>query len=249
MRVHYLMHASFETPGFIEQWAKSRGYAYSGTRTYQGQSLPASGDVDFLIVMGGPQSPLRIGEFPYLEDEIDLIAKVIDEKKPVIGFCLGSQLIAKALGAPTSLSPEKEVGTFPVQLTLEGANDAILGSFPREFDVLQWHYDMPGIPDGAILLARSAGCPHQAFRFGDRVYGFQFHMEPTAESIKPLLQNGAHDLAPSRYTQTADAILTSDFDTMNIRLAHVLDALAVFVPHHATEPPSAQSRQQKQETW
>lgn len=74
-------------------------------------------------------------------------------------------------------------------------------------------------------MARSAGCPHQAFRFGDRVYGFQFHLEPTAESIKPLLQHGADDLAPSKYTQTAEEISSSDFALMNSRLAHVLDSL------------------------
>jgi GMP synthase (glutamine-hydrolysing) len=165
-----------------------------------------------------------------LRDEINLVAKVISRKKPVIGFCLGTQLIAEALGAQTCRSPEKEVGVFPVQLTLAGTKDPILRGFPAEFDVLHWHHDMPGIPDGAVLLARSAGCPHQAFRFGDRVYGFQFHMEPTAESIKPLLQNGESDLAPSRYTQTAEAILSSDFGSMNARLAQVMDALAAFAP-------------------
>jgi len=227
MRVHYVMHASFEVPGFIDQWAKARGHVYSGTHIYKGQSLPDSGDVDFLIVMGGPQSPLRIDEFPYLRDEIKLVAKVIEQRKPVIGFCLGSQLIAEALGAQTCRSPEKEVGVFPVQLTLAGTRDPILRGFPAELDVLHWHHDMPGIPDGAVLLASSAGCPHQAFRFGDRVYGFQFHIEPTAESIKPLLQNGDGDLTPSRYTQSAEAILSSDFGSMNARLAQVLDALVV----------------------
>jgi GMP synthase (glutamine-hydrolysing) len=231
MRVHYVIHASFETPGSIDQWAIGRGHVCSGTRTYEGQVLPDAHDIDFLIIMGGPQSPLQLREFPYLEDEINLVAKVIGQKKPVIGFCLGSQLIAEALGAKTRRSPEKEVGTFPVRLTHEGTNDAILRDFPAEFDVLHWHYDMPGIPDGAVLLARSMGCPHQAFRFGDRVYGFQFHMEQTAESIKSLLQNGADDLTAGKYTQTAEAILTSDFGTMNSRLVHVLDALAAFATH------------------
>lgn len=112
-----------------------------------------------------------------------------------------------------------------MQLTPEGTQDPILRVLPPQFDALHWHNDMPGIPEGAVLLARSAGCPHQAFRFGGHAYGFQFHMEPTAESIRPLLQHGADDLAPSRYTQTAEEILSSDFATMNNRLAHVLDAL------------------------
>src|SRR5260370_9087152 len=183
MRIHYVMHASFETPGFIDHWATDRGHPYSGTHIYKGQSLPDAQDIDLLIMMGGPQSPLQMGEFGYFRDEINLVAKVIEQRKPVIGFCLGSQLIAEALGAGTRRSSEKEVGTFPVQLTLEGTRDPILRDFPSEFDVLHWHHDMPGIPDEAVLLARSAGCPHQAFRFGDRVYGFRFHLQPTADSI------------------------------------------------------------------
>ena len=225
MRIHYLMHASFETPGVIEKWARDRGYTFDGTLTYTNKTLPDAADVDFLIVMGGPQSPLRMSDYPYLSDEINLISAVIRQTKPIVGFCLGSQLIAESLGARTQKSPDKEVGICPVQLTDDGQQDPILKSLPTEFDVLHWHHDMPGIPDGAALLARSAGCPHQAFRFGDRIYGFQFHMEPTKESIKPLLENAVDDLAPSRYTQTPEEILSSDFETMNRRMTHVLDSM------------------------
>ena len=225
MRIHYLMHASFETPGVIEKWARDRGYTFDGTLTYTNKTLPDAADVDFLIVMGGPQSPLRMSDYPYLSDEINLISAVIRQTKPIVGFCLGSQLIAESLGARTQKSPDKEVGIFPVQLTDDGRQDPILKSLPTEFDVLHWHHDMPGIPDGAALLARSAGCPHQAFRFGDRIYGFQFHMEPTKESIKPLLENAVDDLAPSRYTQTPEEILSSDFETMNRRMTYVLDSM------------------------
>jgi GMP synthase (glutamine-hydrolysing) len=228
MRVHYLMHASFETPGIIEKWAQDRGYAFDGTQPYSGERLPKTADVDFLIVMGGPQSARRLDDHPYLRDEIKLISEVISLNKPLVGFCLGSQLIGEALGAPTIASPNKEVGFFPVQLTDEGRHDSILGKLPSEFDVLHWHYDMPGIPTGASLLARSAGCPHQAFRYGDRTYGFQFHMEPTEESIKPLLENAAEDLAPGKYTQTSEEILSANFAAMNRRMILVLDSLAKF---------------------
>jgi len=223
------VHASFEPPGIIEQWTKERGFDFNETPTYASKKLPASASIDFLVVMGGPQTPLRMNDYPYLKEEIGLISEIIEQNKPVIGFCLGSQLIAEALGARTKRSPEKEVGFFPIQLTHEGQNDPILKNFPKEFDVLHWHNDMPGIPDGAVLLAQSAGCPHQAFRFGDRIYGFQFHMEPTRESIKPLLENAVEDLTPSKYTQTPERILSSDFETMNSRMKYVLDSIVKLV--------------------
>jgi GMP synthase (glutamine-hydrolysing) len=226
LRVHYLMHVDFETPGIIEKWASDRGHILAGTLTSANKDIPDAADIDFLIVLGGPQSPLRMDDDPYLRDEINLISAMIRQNKPVIGFCLGSQLIAEALGARTRKSPCKEVGGFPVQLTEDGRKDPIFKDFPPEFDVIHWHYDMPGIPDGATLLARSPGCPHQAFRFGDRIYGFQFHMEPTRESIKPLLENGVDDLAPGEYTQTPEKILSFDFETMNRRMIHVLDSVA-----------------------
>jgi GMP synthase (glutamine-hydrolysing) len=219
------MHVAFETPGIIEKWALDRGYIFDGTLMSADKELPDAADIDFLIVLGGPQSPLRMNDYPYLRDEVDLISAVIRQNKPVVGFCLGAQLIAEALGASTRKSPNKEVGGFPVQLTTDGQKDPILKGFPPEFAVIHWHNDMPGIPDGATLLARSAGCPHQAFRFGDRIYGFQFHMEPTLESIKPLLEDAADDLAPSEYTQTPEEILSFDFETMNRRMTHVLDSI------------------------
>src|SRR3990167_675330 len=112
-----------------------------------------------LILMGGPQSPLKIGEFPYLADEIDLIKTAFLQNKRILGFCLGAQLIGEALGAPTGRSPEKEVGVYPVTLTEEGKKDPLLTDLPDNFPVIHWHNDMPGLLEDSALLAYSEGCP------------------------------------------------------------------------------------------
>lgn len=114
MRISVIMHADFETPGVIEEWAQAKKHSFRIFKPYQVESLPAVEEFDFLIVMGGPQSPLALEEAPYLVDEIKLISRAIQAKKIVLGFCLGAQLIGEALGAKTERSPEKEVGIYPV---------------------------------------------------------------------------------------------------------------------------------------
>ena len=113
---------------------------------------------------------------------------MIKQNKPIVGFCLGAQLIAEALGARTQRSPEKEVGIYPVRLTDDGRQDPILKSFPAAFQVLHSHHDIRASPRrgfiGPQYRLSASGVP-----LSDRVYGFQFHMEPTRGSIKPLLEN------------------------------------------------------------
>ena len=219
------MHAHFETPGCVADWARERGHQL----TVNGpppNKLPHVQDFDYLIVLGGPQSPLRMDLYPYLRDEITTIAGALERGKAILGICLGAQLIAEALGAATLRSPEKEVGVLPVSLTDAGREDPKLAGLPPTFDALHWHHDMPGIPPGAELLAYSEGCPHQAVRFADRVYGLQFHLEATAASAALLACHATGDLSASRFTQSADQIVTSDFKTMNARLKVFLDSLA-----------------------
>lgn len=225
MNIHYIMHASFEKIGIIEEWAKEQNHKLSGTHIYAGEKLPSPDTFDFLIIMGGPQSPLEIEQYPYLQDEINLITQAIQQNKFVLGFCLGAQLIAESLGAKTQRSPEKEVGMYPIELTSAGEEDPIFKHFPKQFDVMHWHNDMPGIAKEAVLLAKSAGCPQQAFRYRKRTYGLQFHMEITKACAKEMISHCANDLVPKQYVQTTDVILKSDFDLLNKRMKKVLDLM------------------------
>jgi GMP synthase (glutamine-hydrolysing) len=223
MKIQYILHADFETPGVIQQWAQQNQFEEKFYRPFLGESVPSPNDFDLLIVMGGPQSPLNIKEAPYLKDEISLIQKAIDLQIPILGFCLGAQLIGEALGAKTQHSPNKEVGVFPIELTKAGSKDPLLDTLPLKFPVIHWHNDMPGLTDKAEILAFSEGCPRQIIRYLPFVYGFQCHPEPTKLDIETMIEFCPDDLAPGKYVQTASNFLSSDFRTINEIMITILN--------------------------
>ena len=225
MRIQYVLHADFEGPGIIEKWAKHNQYKEMTCRPFTGERIPSPKDFDLLILMGGPQSPLSIEEAPYLADEIVLIKETLKFGIPILGFCLGAQLIGEALGASTERSPHKEVGVFPIQLTAEGERDALLSGLPKTFPVIHWHNDMPGVPAGAEILAASNGCPRQIIRYFSHVYGFQCHPEITKENIKGIIKECPNDLVPGAFVQTAAEISNHDFAAINQMMLHILDNL------------------------
>jgi GMP synthase (glutamine-hydrolysing) len=215
MKIHYIRHADFEGLGIIAQWAEQYGHSVSCTRIYLGETLPSLDEFDLLISLGGPQSPLHYDQFPYLLDERDLISQAIAVGKYVIGFCLGAQLIAEALGAKTEKSPHKEVGLWPIVLNEAAKADKVLQHFPEQFKVLHWHNDMPGFTSEMTLLASSAGCPRQVFSVGDKVYGFQCHFEPTLADIEVMCEEDPGMLTPSDYTQATELMVQEDIAKMN----------------------------------
>jgi GMP synthase-like glutamine amidotransferase len=183
MRVLAFRHIPFEHPGRIGTELERRGIGIDYADLYQpGAAAPDPARYDGLIFMGGPMSvndPLE-----YLEREAGWIAEAVAAGRPVLGICLGAQLIAKALGARVYPNPVKEIGWFEIELTGEGAADPLFaGAAPRE-TVLQWHGETFDLPPGATWLASSAACRHQAFRAGANAYALQFHLEVTPEMIE-----------------------------------------------------------------
>jgi GMP synthase (glutamine-hydrolysing) len=134
--------------------------------------------------MGGPMNVEDYARYPFLLNELNLIENVLKEGKPVLGICLGAQLIAKALGGRVYPNQYKEVGWYPVSLTEEGMKDPLFAGVPSHFDVLHWHGDTFDLPDGAIHLARSQRCEVQAFRWGYSTYAIQFHLEVTPQMVR-----------------------------------------------------------------
>lgn len=232
MKIHAIIHASFEKLGVIEDWAKENEHALTSTHTYKGETLPASpSDFDFLIIMGGPQSPLELDKYPYLRNEIVLIDQAIKANKKVLGICLGAQLIAEALGAKTQHSPHKEIGEYPVLVLEEGKHDHFFGQLYPKFNAVHWHNDMPGINDEIILLAESEGCPQQAFRYKDRVYGFQFHLEPTLDVIEGMIKHCSADLNPGKYIRSVSELRATNYGAINKTMYRFLDYLAQLDSH------------------
>lgn len=223
MKILYILHADFETPGILEHWAKSNHFIEATCRPFAGETIPSPSDFDFLILMGGPQSPLNLKESPYLVDEFSLIKESVQQEKPILGFCLGAQLIGEAFGARTMKSPFKEVGAFPIELTEEGLCDPILRNWPKTLSVVHWHNDMPGLTAEAKILAASKGCPRQIIRYAPSIYGFQCHPEPTKTNMEEMIKHCPQDLDPGRYVQTAEEFLKHDFETMNKRMIQFMD--------------------------
>jgi len=233
MRIHFIVHESFEAPGAYALWAQSRGHTVSYSRIYQGEPLPESADeIDFLIVMGGPQSPATTKEeCPHFNAaaEIALIAKCIAAKRAVVGVCLGSQLIGEALGASFDHSPEKEIGKFPIFLTREGQANEKFAHFGEKLDVGHWHNDMPGLTPDAKIIAYSEGCPCQIVEYSKLVYGFQCHMEFDQEVIELLIANAdpaLETLTQYRFVQQAEALRQNDYADMNSKLFVFLEKLS-----------------------
>jgi len=140
-----------------------------------------------LVVMGGPMNVDQTEQHPFLAAEPAWIREAIDRRLPVLGVCLGSQLVAKALGAAVTANPVEEIGWYPLDLCDAAAEDRLLAGCPRRLTVFQWHGDTFALPEGVVPLASSPTCENQAFRYGDRAYAFQFHLEVTAGMIDTWL--------------------------------------------------------------
>ena len=183
-----LRHVPHEGAGTIENSLTRAGLEFRYVDLYEDvpAELPLNG-APGLIVMGGPMNVDETDAYGFLAREIEWLRTAIDAGLPVLGICLGSQLVAKALGAKVVPNGVKEIGWYPLELTGEAADDPLLAGCPRRSTVFQWHGDTFELPTCAVQLARSPLCENQAFRYRQGVYALQFHIEVTAEMIETWL--------------------------------------------------------------
>lgn len=188
-------HVPFEGPGTLQDELERRRLRYREVNLYE-EAAPKNLDgCNGLIIMGGPMNVYEETEYPFLKDEDRLIKEALARKIPMIGVCLGAQLMAKAAGARVTKGKKKEIGWYPLYLTEEAKTDPAFKGLPREIEVFQWHGDTFEIPQRAVRLASSELFPNQAFRVGNNAYAFQFHIEVTAEIIKEWIDINEEELA------------------------------------------------------
>ena len=182
MRVVAFRHVPFEGLGLIQPALEDNGISVEFPDLFRDDAaMPEVATADGLIFMGGPMS--ANDDLPYLKREIEFIRQAVERGQPVLGVCLGSQLIARALGARVYKNSSKEIGWFDVHLTEAGRRDPILSGLERSETVFHWHGETFDLPASATWLAYSEACRHQAYRVGSKTYGFQFHLEVTPEMI------------------------------------------------------------------
>ncbi len=184
MNVLIIKHVEIEGPGLIEYRLNQKKIPYQILELKPGVHFPKLDGFTHIIFLGGPMNVYEEDRYPFLRDEDLFIKEAIQRGKAILGICLGGQLIAKALGAKVFKAPAKEIGWYDVSLTKMGSRDPLFSILPKTFPVFQWHGDTFEIPKSAKLIATSDFVPHQAFRYGEKVYGLQFHLEVTEEMIK-----------------------------------------------------------------
>ena len=198
--VAFLQHGESDKPGILADVLLGRGISLDIIRADLGQPIPENLEsYDGLAVGGGAQAAYQTDLFPYLADEIRLVRQTVTAQKPVLGLCLGAQLMAAALGGSVRPSGFAEIGFYPVVLEPPADFDSLWTGMPKEFVPAHWHGDIFELPPGAMPLGHSQLTPRQAYRLGPHSYGFQFHLEMTPEIFEEMVGSSREELLEQGY--------------------------------------------------
>jgi GMP synthase (glutamine-hydrolysing) len=189
-----VQHAPHEHPAIVRRTLESQGIVTQWIHSYLGEDYPSMGEISGMVSLGGPMGANDEADHPWISREVALLRQCVEAGLPVAGICLGGQMMARAMGGRVERNEVHEVGWFPIEVTDEGRKDPILGAAGSNPTVYHWHGDTFHLPGDAVLLARSKACPRQAYRIGEKAYGFQFHPEADHQLVGEWLdQHGTED--------------------------------------------------------
>lgn len=222
MRIHILQHLKHETAGVILEWAKENNHTVQHTHLFDtAHVLPNIKEFDVLIILGGTMGVYEESQYQWLLAEKQLIRQAIQADKFILGICLGSQLLAEALGSKVYQNPKKEIGFFPIYKTTEGQQDLFLQTIPDVWQVFHWHGDTFELPKGATHLFYSKACEQQGFRKG-KLLGLQFHPEVNTSLLLAMIDFEREELVTDAYVQTESDLLKNDITSQNKKYIYQL---------------------------
>lgn len=231
LRIHCFQHVAFENPGTILEWIQANNHSISytfpaespfptvpavspegDTADAANNAIPQINDIDALIVMGGAMNTDEEEKYPWMKAEKQFIKAAADAGKKIIGICLGSQLVAAALGTRVYKNKETEIGFFPLSFTDAALQTNLFSHFKNPYTVFHWHGDTFDLPANALLIASSAACKHQAYLIGNHILGLQFHFEMNETVIEDMLLHDGHELEQSgEYIQSPQQVRENYF--------------------------------------
>ena len=214
MRILALTHGDNVGPGVFEDAAQAAGHELVERNVARDGVPDEAGDA--AIVLGGAMHPDQEDRHPWLAPELRFLERELERRTPLLGVCLGSQLIARAAGARVFRAAEPEVGWLQVELTESGSGDPVAAALPQRFDAFQWHHYTHDLPAGSVELARSPVCT-QAFRLG-RAWGVQFHPEVRGDQVESWLAEDPDDVADPAALRAATRERIEDWNELGRRL-------------------------------
>jgi GMP synthase (glutamine-hydrolysing) len=252
-----IQHVAHERLGTFEDAFRRAGCRLIPLNIFEPKAVwPALEEVGGVVSMGGPMSVSQQAAYPWIARELALLRRAVERRLPVLGVCLGAQMLAAALGAKVAPNPQKEIGWYPVIREPGADGDPLLAAFGQTETVFQWHGDTFGLPTGAVRLASSplrqgsSRRMEQAFRYGDRAWGLQFHVEVTEAMVRAWLRTPVNKAELALLRGVIDPMAIRRQSSQHIgRLQelsrHVATAFATIVqrpPTHSRSATHAHSR-------
>jgi GMP synthase-like glutamine amidotransferase len=217
MRIHYIQNYKLSDLGTIHTWAFQKGFTATATKMYEDPIFPSMDEFDLLIILGGVMGAYDEDKYPWLSPEKQFIREAVERDKYVLGICLGAQLIADALGGKAYPHSEKEIGWWPIQLTKEAQTSPLFQGIPEHFFAFEYHGDTFDLPQGSVLMATNQACQNQAFLYGKKVIGLQFHPEFDEPILQEIVSTHGSEILGDTYVQTPNEFLKQTTNYTDVR--------------------------------